>query len=151
MTDYRPAGLMADEKQNNAGGAQRLNAEGKPYHDAATLSEYPRMLYRKTEAELIQPWADAIAELKDKPMVINKYDGLLCETKIVNSQTEAEAFAEEGWETSPKAAHGIEDGIGKVVSAKDQEIARLTALLAAKDEPAQERRGPGRPRLAPAE
>lgn len=125
---------MPNEGQANAGGLRRLDDGGNPYYDPAPLSEYPRMLYRKTDTEQIQEAAEMIAELKDKPVVINRFDGLLCDMCIANSMTEAEALAELGWETSPKAAHGITDGIGKVVSAKDERIAELEAMLAAQSE-----------------
>lgn len=139
---------MAQEGQQNAGGMQRRYENGEVYYDPAPLTEYPRMLYRKTDKEQTQEWADAIADLKDPPMVINRFDGLLCDTMIVNSKDEAERATAEGWDISPRAAHGLSDGLAKEVTSKDDEIARLRAELAARDEMAGVeplRRGPGRP------
>lgn len=147
MTDIRtPAeSRMTMEGQQNAGGIRRMDGNNKPYFDQAPLSEYPRMMYRKTEAEQTQEYADAIDGLKDKPMVINRYAGLLCETMIAHDASEAEVLASNGWDINPQAAHGVEDGLGKEVSAKDAEIAELRAQLAA-SQAQEEKRGPGRPR-----
>ena len=135
MTDARQMRTVAEsrmtnEGQANAGGARKLDSGGSPYYDQAPLSEYPRMLYRKTEHEQVQEAAEVIAGLKDEPYVINRFEGMLCETCIAASLTEAEALAELGWETSPRAAYGMADGLGKTVSAKDERIAELEALLA---------------------
>lgn len=137
---------MTMEGQQNAGGQRRTDDNGKPFYDQAPLSEYPRMMYRKTDIEQTQEHADQISDLKDKPMVINRFDGLLCEMMIAHSASEAEVLASNGWDLTPKAAHGVEDGLMKETSAKDAEIAELRAQLArsqAGEEPA--RRGPGRP------
>lgn len=147
---------MTMEGQQNAGGVRKIDDNGKPYYDQAPLSEYPRMMFKATDVERVQPFADEIAQLKDAPMVINRYEGLLCDTIVANSATEAEALSESGWDVSPKAAHGVVDGLAKATSAKDDEIAALKAQIAAmqpnSDEtPVAEKRGPGRPRLAPAE
>jgi uncharacterized membrane protein len=139
---------MAQEGQTNAGGQRRTDDEGKPYYDAAPLSEYPRMMYKATDVEQTQPFADQIADLKDKPMVINRFSGLLCETMIAHSADEAEVLATNGWDVTPQAAHGVADGLVKATSAKDDEIAALKAELARRDaaaSPEEPRRGPGRP------
>lgn len=136
---------MVYEGQNNAGGAMRNDMNGQPYWDTAPLSEYPRMLYRKTTEPKYQEWADALHPGSEERMVINKFDGLLCDTMIVNDADEAELYATDGWEISPRAAHGLADGLGAAVSAKDAEIAELKRQLAEqRGEPA--KRGPGRPR-----
>ncbi len=142
---------MTTENQQNAGGQRRLDDEGRPYYDQAPLSEYPRMMYRKTDVEQTQEYADAIDGLKDPPMVINRYAGLLCETKIAHDASEAEALSTDGWDLTPAAAHGQEDGLAKQTSAKDDEIAALKAQLAASlaQTPEPERRGPGRPPKQP--
>jgi hypothetical protein len=147
---------MVNEGQTNAGGTRRTDESGKPYYDPAPLSDYPRMLYKKTTVEQTQESADAIADLKDAPMVINRFAGYLCETCIATSATEAEALSELGWDISPQAAHGVTDGLAKTTSAKDDEIAALRAALAqsqaenAQLDPDQPpRRGPGRPPKAP--
>ena len=155
MTDTRQMrsvseSRMANEGQANAGGQRRVDDSGKPYYDQAPLSEYPRMLYRQTEVEQVQEEAaEVIPGLKDLPTVINRFGGLLCDTCIAHSLTEAEALSELGWETSPAAAYGQTEGIAKQASAKDDEIARLTAELASMksqgSEPPIEKRGPGRP------
>lgn len=137
---------MAREDQQNAGGQRRQDDQGRPYYDPAPLSEYPRMLYRKTDVEQTQEHADMMTDVKDKKMVINRFDGLLCETVIAHDASEAEALSTNGWDVSPKAAHGVEDGLMKATSAKDDRIAELEAMLAAQgatEEPV--RRGPGRP------
>lgn len=136
---------MAWEGQQNAGGVRKLDDSGKPYYDDAPRSEYPRMMYKATDVEQTQEWAEQIAELKDKPMVINRYAGWLCETCIVTSQIEAEALAGMGWDLTPAAAHGQTDGLAKAVSAKDDRIAELEAMLAAKEPEEPAKRGPGRP------
>lgn len=146
MTDARqlrtPAdSVMAMEGQQNAGGMRRVvQGTGFAYYDAAPLSDYPRMMYRKTDREQLQEHADAVG-LKDAAMVINRFDGLLCETVIAESLTDAETLSADGWETSPQAAYGLATGIASATSAKDEEIAALRAQLAA----ATEKRGPGRP------
>lgn len=139
---------MTSENQQNAGGQRFTDDEGRPYYQPAPLSEYPRMMYRKTETEQTQEYADAIDGLKDAPMVINRYDGLLCDIMVAHDASEAEVLASNGWDVSPKAAHGVEDGLGKEVSAKDAEIADLRARLEASlaQTSGEERRGPGRPR-----
>lgn len=156
MTDFRQLrptsqAIMEHEGQANAGGPARVvDAEsGSMRWGAAPITEYPRMLYKRTDREVTQEWADTIGELKDKPMVINRFDGYLCDTCIANSVTEAEALAELGWDISPAAAHGVVTGLAAATSAKDDEIASLRAQLAASlaqaDEAETPRRGPGRP------
>lgn len=152
MTDSRqmrpPAETrMTSENQQNAGGQRFLDDEGRPYYQPAPLSEYPRMMYRKTDVEQTQEYADAIDGLKDKPMVINRFDGLLCETMIAHDASEAEVMATNGWDLTAKAAHGVEDGLITATSAKDDEIAELRRQLAESlaQTPEPERRGPGRP------
>ena len=134
MTDNRQMrstaeARMAQEGQQNAGGQRRMDDNGKPYYDQAPLSEYPRMMYRATETEQTQEYADAIGELKDKPMVINRYSGLLCDTIIAHDASEAEVLATNGWDLTPQAAHGQEDGIIVATTAKDDEIAMLRAQI----------------------
>jgi hypothetical protein len=140
---------MTLEGQQNAGGQRRVDDSGKPYFDAAPLSEYPRMMYRKTDQEQIQEYADAVAGMKDNPMVINAYGAkkLLCETRVADSLDEAEELNADGWETSPEAAHGLASGIAAARSAKDDRIAELEAMLAAQQasNTGEARRGPGRP------
>lgn len=147
MTDNRqlrtPAeARMTTENQQNAGGQRFVDDNGKAYFQPAPLSEYPRMMFRKTDVEQTQEYADA-AGLKDAPMVINRYgsEKLLCETIVANSLTDAETLSADGWETSPQAAYGLASGIASATSAKDDEIAQLRAQLAA----VSEKRGPGRP------
>jgi len=124
---------MTQEGQQNAGGQRRTDENGKPYYDQAPLSDYPRMMYRKTDVEQTQEYADAISGLKDPPMVINRFGGLLCETMIAHSLDEAEVLATNGWDITPQAAHGVTDGLAVATTAKDDEIAALRAELAARD------------------
>lgn len=117
---------------------------------------YPRMLYRATTQE-DRHVLTVDKNGKDQEVVIrNKFDGLLCDTMIVESADEAEAMAAERWDVSPKAAHGQQEGLVAATTAKDDEIAALRAQLLAAQEvvhevPDQSRRGPGRPRSAPVE
>jgi hypothetical protein len=120
---------MTQEGQQNAGGQRRTDDNGRPYYDQAPLSEYPRMMYRATEIEQTQDYADAINGLKDEPMVINRFAGLLCETMIAHDATEAEMLSSDGWDISPQAAHGVVAGLAVVTSAKDDEIAALRAQI----------------------
>lgn len=134
MTDTRqlrsPAeARMTQEGQQNAGGQRRTDDNGKPYYDQAPLSEYPRMMYRATEVEQTQEYADAINGLKDEPMVINRFGGLLCETMIAHDVSEAEVLATNGWDISPQAAHGVVSGLVAATTAKDDEIAALRAEI----------------------
>lgn len=150
MTDNRqlrsPAeARMTAEGQQNAGGIRRVDENGKAYYDQAPLSEYPRMMYKATTTEKIQEYADVVAGMKDEPMVINRFDGLLCDTLIAHDAGEAETLATNGWDLTPKAAHGVEDGLAKEVSGKDAEIAELRRQLEA-SLAQEEKRGPGRPR-----
>ena len=140
---------MYFDNQQNAGGIERLDENGKPYYDPEPHSEYPRMLYRKTDTEQHQEWADSMHEKStEEKMVINRFDGLLCETQIANSADDAERMAADGWDISPKAAYGVAEGIVTATTAKDDHIAeqadriaQLEAQLAAQAE----KRGPGRP------
>jgi len=155
---------MTQEGQQNAGGQRRTDDNGKPYYDQAPLSEYPRMMYRATDVEQTQEYADAINGLRDPPMVINRYAGLLCDTTIAHTLDEAEVLATDGWDLTPQAAHGVSNGLIAATTAKDDEIAMLRAELARRDAapipttpyPSQEsaavevaKRGPGRPPKAP--
>lgn|GEM_PF-2539056 len=141
--------VMTREDQQNAGGMRRVMPDTKfVYYDAAPLTEYPRMMYKKTDKEITQAHADALSELKDAPMVINRYSGLLCDTMIAHDAAEAEALSANGWDISPQAAYGEEPGMVEATSAKDAEIAELRRQLAERAPPAPEpeiRRGPGRP------
>lgn len=152
MTDTRTLrapsdAIMAREDQQNAGGVRHVQRDtGFAYYDQAPLAEYPRMMYRKTDQEQVQDSAATIEGLKDGPTVINRFEGLLCETTIAHDADEAEVLSTNGWDISPKAAHGVEDGLIKATSAKDAEIAELKALLAAQSATEETpRRGPGRP------
>ena len=134
MTDSRqlrsPAeARMTQEGQQNAGGQRRTDENGRPYYDQAPLSEYPRMMYRKTEVEQTQDYADAINGLKDEPMVVNRFAGLLCETMIAHDASEAELLASNGWDLTPQAAYGQQVGLVAATTAKDDEIARLRAEI----------------------
>jgi hypothetical protein len=120
---------MTQEGQQNAGGQRRTHDNGKPYYDQAPLSEYPRMMYRATEVEQTQDYADAINGLKDEPMVINRFGGLLCETMIAHDACEAEVLSTNGWDISAQAAHGVVSGLAVVTTAKDDEIAALRAQI----------------------
>jgi hypothetical protein len=144
---------MSREGQQNAGGVRHVEREtGFVHYDPAPLSEYPRMMYRATDVEQTQPFADQIAELKDKPMVINRYNGHLCETTIAHSADEAEVLASNRWDITPEAAHGVVSGLAAVTTAKDDRIAELEAMLAARDidnDGEAPRRGPGRPPKQP--
>jgi hypothetical protein len=126
---------MAQEGQANAGGVMKRYDNGEVYYDSAPLTEYPRMLYRKTDVEQTQEWADAVDTLKDPPMVINNYgtpkEPLLCDTCIAQNADEAETLSADGWEISAQAAHGLSSGIAAVATAKDARIAELEAQLAA--------------------
>lgn len=148
---------MVDPAQQNAGGARRNYPESQEvYYDPAPLTEYPRMMYKATTEKKTQEFADAVADMKDKPFVINDFGGLLCDTKIANDASEAEQLIADGWDISPQAAHGQKSAVATAATAKDDEIARLQAELAAMragsgaEQPA-EKRGPGRPRLTQAE
>lgn len=151
MTDARTLrppsdAIMTREDQQNAGGTRRVDSTtGFAYYDSAPLAEYPRMMYRATTVEQVQEYADAVAGMKDEPMVINRFDGLLCETMIAHSADEAEVLATNGWDLTPKAAHGVEDGLVAATSAKDDEIAELKRQLAESLAQVEPKRGPGRP------
>jgi hypothetical protein len=138
---------MTFEGQANAGGMRRVSDEGKVTYDPAPMTEYPRMMYRKTEVEERVQQTDDAAKCGETFITVNNYgspkEPLLCDTRIAHTATEAEELTGEGWDITPRAAHGLSDGLAKVTTAKDDEIARLRAELeAAKSEP---KRGPGRP------
>jgi len=142
---------MADREYTPAEVAQ-MRMAGIPADREGLGAEYPKMLYRKTDIEDRHIQTDASTKCGETYLVQNNYGGLLCDTMIVNSPDEAEALALEGWDVSPRAAHGQVDGLAKQVSAKDEEIAALRAQLAAQtaaDKPETERRGPGRPPKVP--
>lgn len=110
-----------------------LENEGQLNDDPNLLGQYPRMLYRATEAEQreVQPGAESFddKEVADKSRVINDFGGLLCDTIIAVTADEAEVLASEGWDITPQAAHGQEIGLVAVTTAKDDEIARLRAEI----------------------
>lgn len=140
---------MANENQNNAGGTKRFDMNGQPFWDAAPQSEYPRMMYRKTSEAKHQEWADSLHAGSEERFVTNSFDGLLCDTIIAKDADVAEALATDGWDITPRAAHGLSSGLGDAVSSKDAEIAELRRQLAesvaqVSGEPV--KRGPGRPR-----
>lgn len=118
-----------------------LRTEGQSNDDPNVGAEYPRMMYRKTTEELRVTQTDANAKCGATWLVENKFDNLLCDTQVVNDRDEMEELAADGWDISPKAAHGIADGAQVAVSAKDARIAELEAILAERDA----KRGPGRP------
>lgn len=93
--------------------------------------EYPKMLFRKTDEE--QRYVQTThADGEPKTwLVTNRFNGLLCETVVVDSVDDAETLTADGWDTSPEAAHGIVQGLAAVTSAKDDRIAELEAMLAA--------------------
>lgn len=134
---------MALEREFTPAEIQQMRAAGVPADRVGLGSEYPKMLYRKTDREDKQIQTDAASKCGETWLVINRFEGLLCETMIVHGPDEAEIASEEGWEDTPRAAHGLSSGLAARTSAKDDEIARLKAELeAAKSEP---KRGPGRP------
>ncbi len=92
---------------------------------------YPRMLYRKTDNEEVQVISTHADGRPRETLIVNKFDGLLCETRIAESADEAEALALEGWDTTPQAAHGLAVGMVAATTAKDERIAELEAQLAA--------------------
>lgn len=119
MSDIRAAPVLTYDGQINDNPDQR--------------AEYPRMMYRKTEVEHKQVQTDALAKCGETWLVINDYDGLLCDTLTANDAGEAEAMSAEGWDVSPRAAHGLSDGMVAVTTAKDARIAELEAMLAAQE------------------
>lgn len=125
---------MADDKQPNAGGIEMRRADGTIYYDAAIRSEYPRMMYRKTDVEEKVQQTDSAAKCGETFLITNNYgtakSPLLCETAIANDLDEAETMTADGWDTSAAAAHGQAEGLAKAASAKDDEIAALKAQLA---------------------
>lgn len=129
-----------------------LNFEGQINDHPDQRAEYPRMLYKKTDKPKYQEWADVLHPGSEEKMVINNFNGLMCDTAIVEDADEAEAMASDGWDVSPSAAHGLSDGLAKATSAKDDRIAELERQLAeratAPAEPTLEKRGPGRPPLS---
>lgn len=132
---------MATEREYTPAEVAHMRKAGIPADRPGLGSEYPKMLYRATEDEdrLIQTTEEQ--KCGKTWLVQNKYDGLLCDTLVVNDIDEAEIAVADGWEDTPKAAHGMADGIAKQASAKDAEIEMLKAELAA----ANAKRGPGRP------
>ena len=139
---------MTREGQQNAGGLRRTDDNNKPYYDEAVRAEYPRMMYKATTEEHTQEHAEVVDGLKDKPMVINRFAGqYLCDTMIAHDAAEAEVLATNGWDFTPAAAHGAEEGLIAVTSAKDERIAELERQLrdSLAQTPEPERRGPGRP------
>lgn len=139
---------MDRDREFTAAEIQHMRMAGIPADRPGLGGEYPRMMYRKTDKEHRVIQTDGSAKCGETWLVQNRFDGLLCDTQVANTVDEAEAMALEGWEISPKAAHGEADGMIASVSAKDAEIAALKAQLAngKDDEPA--KRGPGRPRLS---
>jgi hypothetical protein len=115
--------------------------QGEPNTSGLTGADYPRMLYRATterDEQVVTTFPDGRPR---EVLVRNDFGGLLCETTIAQDADEAEQLAAEGWDSSPQAAHGQEVGIAAVTTAKDDEIARLraqvAALSAASDVPAE--------------
>jgi len=94
-------------------------------------TEYPRMMYKAGGDEL--------------------HHDLPCTTAVAATADEAEAMSAEGWDISPRAAHGLSDGMAAATTAKDDEIAMLRAQVEALTAPPIEdgKRGTGRPRSAP--
>lgn len=138
---------MIDERQARATARMALRLpedikleEGWSNDDPNMLGDFPRMLYRKTAEEQRDIQTDEHAKCGKTWLVTNKYDGFLCDTRVVEDIDEMEQAIGEGWEISPKAAHGISDGAKVAVSAKDARIADLEEQLAAA-----QKRGPGRP------
>lgn len=139
--------LMADETK-----PLKTDAQNMLDSDAGFRAEYPRMLFRATDVEerhVVTTHQDG----RDREVTItNSFNGLLCETTIVQDADEAEEFLAAGWEITPSAAYGQTSAAAAAVTAKDAHIAELEARLAAfeaaggavSDEPV--RRGPGRPR-----
>ncbi len=129
-------------------------------HHENVGAEYPRMLYRATAEEKRQEQTDKLARCGETYLIVNSFNGLLCDTVVAESPDDAETLAADGWETSPEAAYGMKPGLGAATSAKDERIAELEAMLAAKTHEDQGtaydsgavgheavgRRGPGRPR-----
>jgi hypothetical protein len=134
---------MHDESRSLAQGAMNTS----PHIGA----EYPKILYRKTE-EAERRAVSQDKQGKDREWeTLNLYNGFLCDVVVVDSADEAEAFAADGWDISPAAAHGAATGLVAATTAKDDEIAALRAELdalrgvgemSAADAP---KRGPGRP------
>jgi len=117
-------------------------------------AEYPRMLYRKTDEEDVHVVSTDRNGLPRETMVRNSFGGLLCEVMVADSADEAEALAASGWDVSPQAAHGVEEGLIAATTAKDDEIVALRAQIAAMEAamtPEQPKRGPGRPPRVPDE
>ena len=112
----------------------RLTYEGQLNDDPNPRSEYPRMMYRKTDEEQIEMLAGSEGfsdiEVRDKERVINRFDGLLCDTMIAQDIDHAEELSASGWDVSPKAAYGLTGGLVPATTAKDNEIAELRRQLA---------------------
>jgi len=124
-----------------------LRYEGQINDHPDQRAEYPRMLYKATEHKQYQPWADELHTGSEERMVINDFGGLLCDTIVVDDADSAETLASEGWDVTPRAAHGLVDGLAKAATAKDERIAELERQLAESAAQAGEpaKRGPGRP------
>jgi hypothetical protein len=147
MSDYRQ-GLASRRMELRTPEEVQLRNEGQINDHPDQRAEYPRMLYRKTDVKQYQPWADELHTGSEERMVINSFDGLLCDTVIVDDADSAETLAAEGWDVTPRAAYGLMDGLAKAATAKDERIAELERQLAesiklADAEPV--KRGPGRP------
>ena len=132
---------------------KNLEAHWQNFDQDRIGEEYPRMMYRKTDIEdrVQQTEKNSSVSKQDTWLVQNLYDGYLCDTRVAADADEAEALTAEGWDISPKAAHGVVGGLAAVTTAKDERIAELEARLAALDAaPADPvmpelKRGPGRP------
>ncbi len=125
---------MLDETRNLQEGNNNAHPDAR--------AEYPRMMYRKIDQEERMQQTDEHAKCGATYLVVNKYAGLLCETRVAEDADEAEALTAEGWDSSPEAAHGIQTGIAAATSAKDAEIAELRRRLEEREQPAPRR---GRP------
>lgn len=136
-------------------GSPTLEYDGQINDHPDQRAEYPRMMYRKTDNEALEIQTAASSKGGETSIVTNAYNGLLCDTRTVYDADEAEELSADGWEISPRAAHGLTDGIAKAATAKDQRIAELERQIAERDAASAGgeaqvdadpiRRGPGRP------
>lgn len=135
---------LSMEGQTNDGGPAVMT-DGKMIRHPASLTEYPRMMYRRTDVPERVQQTDAAARCGATYLTVNDYgnDGeqMLCDTRVAHTATEAEALTAEGWEISPSAAYGLAEGLTKETSAKDDRIAELEAMLAERDVEDRPRRG----------
>jgi hypothetical protein len=97
------------------------------------LSEFPRMLFRKTDEKQEAVVSTDKYGVPREVTVLNDFCGYLCETAIADDADHAEQLASEGWDVSPQAAYGVTTGIVAKTTAKDDEIAELKRQLAERD------------------